>query len=129
MYLSRILHSNIRPYFSRHFSYFKITNQQEKHHDHQYFNGLNILKGSFAKVGSCCPGGFYYTDSDHIPEFFSYGTNLRRVSLPLNDPDLQIVPDNNKWRSNKIIFEEKYSLFGYNKKSTYCRASFRNGEY
>src|ERR1700728_200992 len=99
--------------------YFKITNQDETHYGHKYHTGLNILSGIFQETGSCVSGGLYYTDLEHVTEFFSYGIYLREVFLPESDPDFICVKDgSNKWRANKIILGERYSLFDldtYNK--------------
>jgi hypothetical protein len=108
MFLIRTLHkrSNLRRYHH----YFKITNHQEKCYDYQYVDGLNVLKKPLPlKIYD--QKEFFYTDTENISRFLDSGVNLRRVSLPVNDPDLQIVTDGYKRQTNKIIFEEKYSLF------------------
>jgi ankyrin repeat protein len=66
-------------------------------------------------MASCCSGGFYFTTIKYIKNYYSYGVNLRKISLPISDDDFQIVkdPSGNKWRANKIILEEKYSLFDF----------------
>ena len=89
----------------------KITNSDEKHYNHQYVDGLNILAEPFTETGSCVSGGLYFTDIDHVHEFLHYGVNLRVVELPYSDIDFKCVPDgDNKWRANKIILVDKYSL-------------------
>ena len=50
-------------------TFYKITNATECHHKFQYRDGLNVLVEPFAETGSCCPGGFYFTDIEHILEF------------------------------------------------------------
>lgn len=91
--------------------YFKITNKDENHNGFQYRTGLNILKGSFAQVGSCVPGGLYFTDINHILKFLSYGVYLREVSLPIDDNGFKMVADDDdKWRANKIILGQRYEL-------------------
>ena len=89
----------------------KITNREEKHYNHQYVDGLNELSEPFSGTGSCSSAGFYFTDIDHVHEFLHYGVNLRVVELPYDDIDFKCLPDgNDKWRANKIILGEKYSL-------------------
>jgi len=93
--------------------YFKITNAKEKHHKFQYYDGLNVLKEEFNDDphANCVAGGFYFTDAKHIFKFLSYGIYLRKITLPINDPDFKIVQDkNNKWRANKIILGKRYNL-------------------
>ena len=91
--------------------FLKITNEKENHHNFQYTDGLNVLLEPFAETGSCVPGGFYFTDINHILYFLDYGVYLREITLPFNDPDLKIVKDGNKWRTNKIIFGKRYNLW------------------
>ncbi len=74
-------------------TFYKITNETECHHGFQYEDGLNILTEPFAETGSCCKGGFYFTDIHHILEFLKYGCYLRIVKLPLTDPDFKCVKD------------------------------------
>jgi hypothetical protein len=92
--------------------YYKITNETENHYNYQYSNNLNILSTPFNKTGSCVPGGFYFTTKEFIHKFYDYGINIRKISLPYEDSDFQMIcdPSGNKWRANKIIFDKKYSL-------------------
>ena len=94
--------------------YYKITNKNETHYGFEYRDGLNILKEEFNnnKDSSCVPGGFYFTTKEFIHEFYGYGIYLREIELPNNDPEFKIVkdPSGNKWRANKIILGNKYSL-------------------
>jgi len=95
--------------------YFKVTNANEQHHGYQYHNGLNILLEPFNNdpTASCVSGGFYFTTIEHITDFYGYGINLREIYLPESDPEFKMIkdPDGNKWRANRIILGEKYSLF------------------
>lgn len=90
--------------------FFKITNEQENHYGFQYKDGLNILDKPFEKIGSCVPGGLYFTDAKHIFDFLEYGVYLREVFLPFEDDDFEYVKDGDKWRANKIILGKKYEL-------------------
>ncbi len=92
-------------------TFYKITNGKECHNGFQYEDGLNILTDAFAESGSCCKGGFYFTDINHILKFLTYGVYLRIVELPLTDPDFKCIKDEqNKWRSNRIIFKDRMRL-------------------
>jgi hypothetical protein len=95
--------------------YFKITNKDEVHNGFVYKDGLNILEGRFNEntYDSCCPGGFYFTTLKFIHKYYEYGINLRIVYLPMDDLEFKMVkdPSGDKWRANRIILGEKYSLF------------------
>ena len=89
--------------------YFKILNKDRNHNGFQYKIGLNVLpQGEFARTGSCVPGGFYYTTIENILEFIDYGIDLFEVTIP---EDAQIRKISNKWRTDKIILGNHYSLF------------------
>ena len=89
--------------------FFKIINKDRNHNGFQYKLGLNELpQGEFARIGSCVAGGFYYTTFKHILEFINYGVDLFEVTIPV---DAQIRKDYNKFRSDKIILGNHYSLF------------------
>lgn len=93
---------------------FKVTNENENHHGFQYQAGLNVLPEKFNSDPNDVygPGGFYFSTKRYIHYFYDYGTNLRVVELPFDDADFRIVQDPTgvKYRANKIIFKEKYSL-------------------
>ena len=94
--------------------YFKITNRKENHNDFQYCDGLNILVEEFNNDpnSSCVKGGFYFTTKEFIHEFYGYGVYLRVIELPVDDIDFKMVkdPKGDKYRANKIILKERYSL-------------------
>ena len=91
--------------------YYKITNQNECHHGYQYYDGLNILPDPFAQTGSGCPGGFYFTDIGKILEYARYNNYyLREVILPVDDPEFQMVQDQDAWRANRIILGRRWKL-------------------
>lgn len=90
--------------------YFKITNKTEIHHGYVYNTGLNILDKPFDREGSCAPGGLYFTTIDNIHKFYHYGCHLREIFLPNDNPNFEMVEDDNKFRANMIILGDKYSL-------------------
>lgn len=80
--------------------------------DYKYHIGFNKLLTPFQKYGSCVPGGLYFTDIEHIENFYPHGTILCEVYLPMDEPDFECVPDkNDKWRANMLIIKNTYSLF------------------
>jgi len=92
-------------------TYYKVTKENEIHHDYQYKDGLNILKEEFNDnpKASCVPGGFYFTDYENLAKFFAYGIWIREVTIP---EDARVVkdPEGDKWRTDKIIFGKKYHI-------------------
>jgi hypothetical protein len=93
--------------------YFKITNKIENHNEFIYKDGLNVLEEIFDDLDSesMCHG-FYFTTIDYIPKYYYLGINLREILLP-NDSDFKMIKllDEGKYRANKIILGEKYSLY------------------
>jgi len=93
----------------RKMTYYKITNEFEIHNGVQYKDGQveDILP--FAKEGSCCPGGIYFSDKKNILVFLDYGVFIREVEIP---NDAQIVKDSegNKWRANKVFLHPRKDL-------------------
>jgi len=95
--------------------YFKFMNIKQCHRGYQYKDGLNILKQPFALKGDCVEGGFYFCDTLNLKHYVDFGTIVRQVTLPFNDPDLQMVcvdfgDGNKKWRANKIILGQTWSV-------------------
>jgi hypothetical protein len=93
--------------------FYKILVPDQNHKGFQYVDGLNILDKTFQETGSCVPGGLYYTDKDNLHNFYDYGVWIRRVKIPdyaksVEDPD---KTRGRKWRSDKIILNEKYYLY------------------
>jgi len=96
--------------------FYKITNAEEKHYNHQYTDGRNVLSDKFESdpQRSCCSGGLYITTGKYIMGFLQYGVNLRLVTLPFDDPAFRILKDKtgDKWRCNMLDFASgsKHSL-------------------
>ena len=89
----------------------KITNLYECHFGHQYHDGLNILKGPFNEnLNSNGRGGFYFTTSNEIHNFYPLGCFLRIVEIPTYLPGCKVVKIGNQYRTNMIIFKQKYSF-------------------
>lgn len=79
---------------------FKILNAELKHHDHQYTEGLNVLRGEFCPMGTCQAGGLYVTDEPHRYIFF--GTLIAPVTLP-DDARVWVTPENRQYKVDKLI--------------------------
>jgi len=107
--------SMIRP------QYFKFINNKLTHHGFVYQKGLNVLKENFNPDPnkSCVPGGFYFSNVKKIHKFSHHGQNLWEVYLPpMHDSDFKMIeiPNEGKWRANKIILGESYD---YNNPESY----------
>ena len=104
----------MEPEISSNGPYFKITNIKENHNGFQYYDGLNVLIDKFNNnpSQSCVKGGLYFTTKEFIHEFYDYGDYLRVIELPTTDLDFKMVkdPQGDKYRANKIILKERYSL-------------------
>ena len=92
--------------------YYKVINKDRKHYNFQYKEyGLHVLTDKFDNDpnNSCCRGGFYFTDKEHIKDFTNYGIYIYEVTIP---HDARIVKDlkGDKWRSDKIILGKYYDL-------------------
>lgn len=88
--------------------FYKVTNQNETHHGYKYKEGVNILNCKFEPNGICPKEGFYFTDLEFIPKYYCFGVWLREVYL---DHNSQFARDqDNKYRTDKIIFGPRYSL-------------------
>ena len=95
--------------------YYKVTNKDECHNGFQYSTGLNIDVNPFQETGSCVKGGLYFTTLEHITYFFDYGIYVREVTIP-EDAKMVEDPEGDKWRADKIILGEKYSIENFIRK-------------
>jgi hypothetical protein len=87
--------------------YLKITNAKENHFGLQYHDGLNIDPLPFAKEGSCCTGGIYFTTPEYICRFLYVGIYIREVIVP-EDAEMVLDPQGDKWRASKVtLFPRK----------------------
>jgi hypothetical protein len=89
--------------------YLKITNKEEKHHGLQYRDGLVEDIVPFLKLGSCVPGGIYFTAVEYICRFLGYGVWVREVIIP---EGAKIVgdPEGDKWRADKVVLSSRRDL-------------------
>jgi hypothetical protein len=89
--------------------YYKILNQNEKHHGLKYHEGLNIDPVPFNPSGDCKPGGIYFARED-ILAFLGMGEDkpyIREVILP-EDAKVYENPDYpKKWKTNRVILGKK----------------------
>lgn len=92
--------------------YFKITNIDETHNNFTYIDGLNCMKDDFDERGEHVENGLYFTTIENIPKYYYIGINLREVILP-DDNEFKMIKVNcgDKYRANKIILGNKYSLY------------------
>lgn len=96
-------------------TYFKFMNVKQCHNSFQYQDGLNILKDPFSRTGGCGPGGLYFTTKANLGKYVEFGTVIREVTLPFEDPAFQMVcldhgGGDMKWRANQIILGRTWSV-------------------
>ena len=89
-------------------TYYKVTKWSERHHGYQYQDGLNVLTEPLAETGSCVPGGLYFTDLSHVPEFLDYGVYVREVRIPLGSRVVRDGPE--KWRADQLWLGHRWEL-------------------
>ncbi|AGC02366.1 ankyrin repeat protein [Acanthamoeba polyphaga moumouvirus] len=95
--------------------YFKVIGYCWKNRDKRYVPGLNTIN-NFEENGSCVPGRIYFCDptdpSQNICRYLHMGDLLVDVTLPVNDPDFQMMvdPSGGKTCANKIIIGKEREL-------------------
>ena len=96
-------------------TYYKITNEKEKHNGLQYKTGLvkDVLPFNDNKDEFCVPGRIYITDLEHLPEFFGYGCWIRPLTVP---KDVLYVEEKYKIGVNKVLMKDRISFEEYFKK-------------
>ncbi|AUV58140.1 ankyrin repeat protein [Bandra megavirus] len=78
----------------------KVLRDDGLHHGYQYVNGSNKIVGKL-----------YFTDPENCWRFFHYGTQIALVTLPINDPEFQMLNiSKGKYAANHIILGPRYSL-------------------
>ena len=89
--------------------FYKITNEEECHHDLQYHDGLVEDIKPFNPSGDCTPGGIYFARED-ILFFLNYGPWIREVTIP---PGAQIYKNPGKpekWKADKVYLHPRRRL-------------------
>ena len=96
----------------------KIIKMDGYHYNHQYRDGLNVLKEKFNDnpEESCCSGGFYFTNAKYIFKYLGYGNYVGVIYLPESRSGFKLVEDitGDRWRANMIILDERYDLSDVN---------------
>ena len=87
-------------------NYYKITNEEEKHNNMQYKDGLNVDILPFNPKGDCEKGGIYFSRED-ILAFLNYGPWIRRVELPKDAKVYENPGEPKKWKSDKVVLGER----------------------
>src|SRR3972149_8283480 len=78
--------------------YYKVLRSDLTHHGFKYQKGVNTDTIPFNPVGSCVPGGIYFTDADHIHQFLNLGSLIATVEIP--DGTETVKDGLNKWRTH-----------------------------
>ena len=87
--------------------YYKITNEQEKHHGMEYKTGLNEDVLPFKPSGNCDDGGIYFTNAENILAFGSNGKWFREVTLPEGEDVYKNPSTPLKWKAHRVILGER----------------------
>lgn len=87
----------------------KILNKDLNHFGFQYVIGENIDDVKFDPSKSCRRGGLYFTTTDNIADFLTYGIYFAKIKL-CKDAIFYIDPEGKKYKTNKFIIEN-YGLF------------------
>ena len=91
--------------------FFRITNKDEKHNSYQWVDGMNVDHLPFRYSGTCCPGGLYFTDAENILVYMNGASAwIREVQVPADDITVVRDPQQDKWRSHRVIAGERRSL-------------------
>jgi hypothetical protein len=90
------------------YKFVKLTIETENHNNFQFHQGLNIDHVKFNPVGSCSPGGIYFTDYDKYIQWLTYYGQkmcwMRDVCIPT---DAHIYVEVDKFKADKIILGER----------------------
>jgi hypothetical protein len=110
--------------------YYKVLDKSLKSHDYQYIIGLNDINIPFQFLGSCVPGGLYFTTVEYIDQFLSFGDYIFQVNLPEVDSrgnPVQSVkdPSGNKYRASCLeitntFYKVSDFISKYNLLHEYC---------
>ena len=86
--------------------YYKFTHTDENHNGFVYQDGLNVDTLPFAKKGSCCAGGLYFSDANNIHKFFDAINHEWIREIYVDESKSNFVKDNSnsylKYRAHKI---------------------------
>jgi hypothetical protein len=63
-------------------------------------------------MGSCTPGGLYFTDIDNLHKFFEYGTLVAFITIPDN-AQIYKDPYENKWKADLFIIKKIEPLWSF----------------
>ena len=64
--------------------FFRCTNGSEEHNGYVWKDGLNVDFRPFSTTVECGPGGLYFTDFSHIPDWMSRAQWIREVTPVLD---------------------------------------------
>ena len=90
-------------------NYYKILNEEETHRGIRYHTGLNEDPVPFNPSGDCKPGGIYFARED-ILAFIEYGTWIRKVTLPKDEPVYENPGEPKKWKAHRVILGERRKI-------------------
>jgi hypothetical protein len=87
--------------------YYKILNEDMKHYDFQYKEGLNILKEEFnPSTEECSKGGLYFTTEEHVLYWIVQFKNASKIGKVTLCEDSRVVKYSNKSKTDKFILSD-----------------------
>lgn len=88
--------------------YFKILAEDLTHHGYTYHEGLNVDPNPFDPRPEC-EGGLFFTDENHVFEFYDCEDKIAKVTIPDGETVIQV--GNEKFKAKKIILGEIKELW------------------
>ena len=83
--------------------FYKILREDLTHNGFTYQAGLNVDTEPFEPQERCY-GGLYFSDLEHIAQYFAYGDWVARVTLPPNARWIQ--EDADKFKADRVILSD-----------------------
>ena len=87
--------------------YYKILNEEMKHHGYQYQLGLNVDAHPLNKEKWCTRGGLHITTLENIYRYLGYGVYVAEVEIPA---DAVVLKDDGCIKVDKIIIKNVKKL-------------------
>jgi hypothetical protein len=92
---------------------YKVFNESKLHRGFQIQEDfVNKLIEPFDKTGYSVSSGFFFTTKEHVKEFLHCGECVRRVYVPFDHPDVEVVldPSGIAHRTNMLMLGERCTV-------------------
>lgn len=81
---------------------YKFVNKMHKHYEHTYTHGHNVDSLPFCPLGSCTPGGLYFTDHMNIMYYARFGVKLCSVTVY---PHSRVYIEGDKYKTDQFFID------------------------